>query len=119
MGRHSWVRTNEVKTKALSGLRVVDFSENLPGPYTSLWLWALGAEVIKVERPGGDPAHRLSKLYEMLNHPKTIKTFDLKNEADREKVKALILSADVVVAFGSTTTLPKKFQKRPIRRSRM
>lgn len=83
--------------KALTGIKVVDFSENLPGPYTSLWLASLGAEVIKVERPGGDPASRLDKLYQMLNHSKSVCSFDLSNGNDIDKVKDLILSADVVL----------------------
>ncbi len=41
--------------QALSGFRVLDFGHYIAGPYTAMLLAEQGAEVIKVERPGGDP----------------------------------------------------------------
>ncbi|MGI6870588.1 CoA transferase [Amycolatopsis sp. 3B14] len=43
----------------LAGLRVVDLAEGIPGPFATRLLAEAGADVVKVERPGGDPARRL------------------------------------------------------------
>ena len=43
----------------LNGIRIIDFSQYLPGPYASLRLADMGAEVIKVEPQNGDPARHL------------------------------------------------------------
>ena len=59
-----------MSNQALRGIKVLDLSENLPGPYTALILAALGATVTKVERPSGDPAKRLPRLYGALNRGK-------------------------------------------------
>ena len=47
----------------LAGLRVVDLTRNLPGPFATRILADLGATVIKVEPPEGDPARGLPPLY--------------------------------------------------------
>ena len=46
-------------TAPLSGLRVLDLTELLPGPYATQQLAEMGAEVIKVERPAGDAARAM------------------------------------------------------------
>jgi crotonobetainyl-CoA:carnitine CoA-transferase CaiB-like acyl-CoA transferase len=46
----------------LTGLRILDLSHNLAGPLTAMHLGDLGAEVIKVERPGGDEWRRHERL---------------------------------------------------------
>ena len=54
----------------LAGVRVLDFTQNLPGPYATLILRSLGAEVIKIEPPKGDPARHLGPFFAMLNRGK-------------------------------------------------
>src|SRR3569623_292770 len=88
----------------LSGLLVLDFTTLLPGPLASLMLAEAGAEVIKIERPGGEDMRRfppfkdgVSAAFAMLNRGKQGLRLDLKSEADREKLKPLIARADIVL----------------------
>jgi len=68
----------------LAGLRVLDPSELLPGPYATSLLADLGAEVVKVERPGGDNARAIAPdVVEALNRGKHSICIDLKTEAGR------------------------------------
>ena len=46
----------------LQGVRVVDLSQFLPGPYATHLMATLGATVVKVEPPGGDPMRRRRKM---------------------------------------------------------
>ncbi|MBI4498173.1 MAG: CoA transferase [Chloroflexi bacterium] len=95
---------------ALEGLVVVDFSHYLAGPYCTRLLAALGAEVIKIEKPGtGDGARRLgpfpndvphperSGVFLYLNANKKSITLDLKTAVGVKIAKELIASADIVV----------------------
>ena len=88
----------------LSGLLVVDFATLLPGPLATLMLAEAGAEVIKIEQPGGENARRFppmidgeSAAFVMLNRGKASMSLDLKNEADRAKLTQLIMRADILV----------------------
>jgi alpha-methylacyl-CoA racemase len=88
----------------LSGLLVLDFSTLLPGPLASLMLAEAGAEVIKIEKPGGEDTRRFppafgdeSAPFAMLNRGKKSLTLDLKSEADREKLVPLIQRADILM----------------------
>ena len=88
----------------LSGLLVLDFSTLLPGPLAALMLAEAGAEVIKIERPGGEDMRRFPPLVEgesavfaLLNRGKQVLTLDLKNAADREKLKPLLARADILI----------------------
>ena len=51
----------------LHGVRVLDFTQNLPGPYATLLLASMGAEVIKVEPPRGDSGRMIGRLFDMVN----------------------------------------------------
>lgn len=90
---------------ALDGVRVVDFSRVLAGPYCSMILADLGAEVIKIERPvtGDDtraygPFIQGESLYFMsVNRGKKSITLNLKNPKAIELLQSLIKTADVVV----------------------
>ena len=83
----------------LNGLKVLDLSRLLPGPFCSLYLAQLGATVIKIEEPGtGDYARLLSpELFQLVNRGKQSVTLDLKNSVDIERFKALAAMADVVL----------------------
>jgi crotonobetainyl-CoA:carnitine CoA-transferase CaiB-like acyl-CoA transferase len=89
----------------LDGLRVVDLTLFLPGPYLTLALADHGAEVIKVEPPGeGDPTRHLglsdggsTVYFRNLNRGKKSVVMDLKKPEEREALLKLCESADVFV----------------------
>src|SRR2546423_2227686 len=81
----------------LDGLRVLDFTIWRPGPYATQLLAELGAEVLKVEPPGGDPMRRYPGLFESLNVNKRSIVLDLKNDDHRARALALTAAADVLV----------------------
>ncbi len=89
----------------VKGLRVVDVSQNLAGPYCSQILADLGAEVIKVESPTGDSARDwapptwggYSPLFLSVNRGKRSIQIDLKSEEGKEILWRLIEDADVFV----------------------
>lgn len=88
----------------LAGLRVIDTSRVLAGPYCATLLGLLGAEVIKVEQPGGDegrvwPPHQgdMGSSFLALNLNKRGMVLNLKQPAAVEVFKDLVRSADVLV----------------------
>lgn len=93
----------------LSGIRVLDLTNVLAGPYCAYQLALLGADVIKVEQPkGGDLARQLGASPELnragmgasflaQNAGKRSVTLDLKKEADRERFLDLVATADALV----------------------
>ncbi len=88
----------------LAGLLVLDFTTLLPGPLAALMLAEAGAEVIKIERPGGEDMRRFppaidgeSAPFAMLNRGKQNLTLDLKSEADRAKLIPLLKRADILI----------------------
>ena len=91
--------------KLLEGLRVVDFSQYIPGPYATWLLARMGAEVVKVERPGGEAMRSVgprdsdgvSAFYKTVNSDKSIVELDLKAPPDREVFATLLEHADVLV----------------------
>ncbi|MEP7031503.1 MAG: CoA transferase [Pseudolabrys sp.] len=88
----------------LSGLLVLDFTTLLPGPLAALMLAEAGAEVVKIERPGGEDMRRFppmmgneSAAFALLNRGKKVLTLDLKSEADRAKLVPLLQRADILI----------------------
>ena len=81
----------------LAGLKVLDFSQNLPGPYATFLLAGWGAEVIKVEPPKGDPGRFMEPFFSMVNRGKRSVVLDLRAPESRPAVEALIRWADVLV----------------------
>ncbi len=89
----------------LDGLLVLDFSTLLPGPMATLLLAEAGAEVVKIERPGGGDEMRGyrprwgsdSAGFALLNRGKRSIVLDLKEEAGRARLAPLLARADVLV----------------------
>lgn len=82
----------------LKGVRIADFSVLLPGPLSTVLLADLGAEVVKIESPHGDPARSLlPSVFKTLNRNKRGVMLDLKDPASASRVGALMRWADVVV----------------------
>src|SRR2546423_6913260 len=81
----------------LSGLRVLDFSVWRPGPYATQLLAEIGADVLKVEPPGGDPMRAYPGLFAALSANKRSIVLDLKDAADRARALELAATADVVI----------------------
>ena len=87
-----------------AGLKVVDLSQGIAGPYAAMLLAQYGADVIKVEPPEGDWARALGKRYGDLtafsiaaNLGKRAIVLDLKTDADRVTLRRLAVSADVFI----------------------
>ncbi len=88
----------------LEGIRVLDLSVFLPGPYLTLIMADHGAEVIKVEAPGGDPTRDIgasdgptTALFKNVNRGKKSVVIDLKTSAGRAALLDLCETADVFV----------------------
>ena len=89
----------------LSGVNVVEIGSYMSVPFAAMMLSDLGADVIKVEPPKGDPSRRFGRPKEVMaaifvntNRGKKSVVLDLKQEADREQLRALLRVADVVLS---------------------
>ena len=80
----------------LDGLRVVDLSEEIAGPYAGILLAEQGADVIKLEVPPGDPGRRLPG-FAVWNRSKRGATCDFDSAPDRDQLERLLALADVAV----------------------
>lgn len=103
----------------LEGVRVLDLTHHIAGPYCTKLLADYGADVLKVERPGvGDPARRMgpflgddprperSGLFLHLNTNKRSITLNLKADEGTEILKRLVRDADILVESFSPRVLP-------------
>lgn len=83
-------------TAPLAGTTVVDTTNFLPGPYCSVTLADLGARIISVEPPSGDPMRDYDmRIYRAVNHNKETIRLDLKDPADLDRLYVLVAGADV------------------------
>jgi crotonobetainyl-CoA:carnitine CoA-transferase CaiB-like acyl-CoA transferase len=92
---------------SLSGVRILDFSRILAGPFATMVLADLGAEVLKIERRGagddtrswGPPfdARGVATYFDSVNRNKESITLDLSDPTDRERARKLALESDVLV----------------------
>jgi alpha-methylacyl-CoA racemase len=92
------------QTSLLKGVCVLDLSQYIPGPYASLQLAQLGAQVIKVEAPGGDPMRsfgadrgEISAFYQHLNRGKKIVELNLKQKDGLATFKELLSNANILL----------------------
>lgn len=108
----------------LAGVKVVDLSKILAGPYATMSFADLGAEVVKIEHPdGGDPTRQWgppfvgddATYYLAVNRGKKSVTVDLKSEEGQRVVDRLLEDADVVVEnFRPGSSLQKIFDYRDL-----
>ena len=89
--------TIDLMADCLEGLRVVDLSRNLPGPFATRLLADLGADIVKIEPENGDPARALGGLFEALNHGKTTEKVNFRDPAGIQAIKDHLKDADVML----------------------
>src|SRR5947207_12755312 len=96
----------------LAGLVVIDFGQIFQGPYASLLLAKGGADVIKIEPPGGEPLRRralpekhATLPFAMLNQNKRAVTLNLKQARGRELLFEMVRRADVLLENFSPGTM--------------
>jgi crotonobetainyl-CoA:carnitine CoA-transferase CaiB-like acyl-CoA transferase len=91
------------KVAPLSGIRVLDLTSFLGGPYAAMLLADLGADVIKIEAPGGDPSRNrqdvpgYSSAYAGVNRNKRSLVLDFKNTSSRLLLHRLVKGSDVML----------------------
>jgi alpha-methylacyl-CoA racemase len=90
------------------GVRVLTLAVNLPGPVAAAQLCRLGATVVKVEPPAGDPLARARpRWYELLHKGQTILTLDLKEAEGREQFHHWLSQCDLLI----TATRPAALER--------
>lgn len=81
----------------LTGVHVVSLAGQYPGPFATMLLHDLGAQVTMVEKPGGDPTRGIPRLFNALNRGKQGRVIDLKSAAGRSELAGLLEHADVLL----------------------
>ena len=89
--------TNGDCRRPLEHVSVLDLTVNVPGPFCSTILGDLGARVIKVEPPGGDPLRHSPGIWASINHGKESIALDLKSDGGRGVLTSLARQADIVL----------------------
>ena len=98
--------TDSLSPVLLRGLWIVTLAVNVPGPAAAARLRELGASVIKIEPPGGDPlAHSNPAWYEALAAGQEVIRLDLKDAADRNRLDELLAEADVLLTSSRPAAL--------------
>lgn len=84
--------------KPLQGIKVITLAVNLPGPAAASRLSQLGAEILKVEPPAGDPLARMSQSwYRALSAGQTVISLDLKKGPDRAELERILKQSDLLL----------------------
>jgi CoA:oxalate CoA-transferase len=81
----------------LDGVRVIDMTHAFAGPFCTYQLALLGADVVKIERPGGDDFRARPEVFASINSGKRSVTIDLSSPDDHERFLNLVEGADVFV----------------------
>ncbi len=81
----------------LEGVRVLDLGIWRPAPYAAQLLADLGADVVKIEPPGGDPMRAFPELFERLTRHKRCIELDLHDQGDRRRAVELAAAIDIAV----------------------
>ena len=107
-----------MQDRALQGVRILDLTQHVAGPYCTKLLADFGAEVIKVERPQGDPARSLPPfasdephqerglLFAYLNTNKKSITLDLKTATGKSLLHRLLADTDILVENFAPRVMP-------------
>jgi len=91
--------TTTENTTLLQGIKIVSLALNAPGPVAAARLTRMGAEVTKVEPPGGDAMARAApKWYESLCQGQTVLRLDLKDPSGRAQLDSMLAEADLLLA---------------------
>lgn len=98
--------------KPLDGIRVLDLTQIYQGPYATFLMAMAGAEIVKVEPPGGERMRqgvgdKTSLAFAMLNSNKKSLTLDLKNPRGKEILKSMAKEADVLVENFAAGTMDR------------
>lgn len=98
----------------LAGIKVLDATSNIAGPWGGTVLGDLGADVLKIETPSGDPSRFMAPLdvdrsayFHIVNRNKEVVVVDLKSEEGRAKLHVLLAGCDVFL----TNFLPVQLEK--------
>jgi crotonobetainyl-CoA:carnitine CoA-transferase CaiB-like acyl-CoA transferase len=81
----------------LAGCKVIDLSWGIAGPLATMFMADYGADVVKVEPPGGDPYRHLLPAYRVWQRGKKSLTLDLKSASGKENLGRLLDDADVLL----------------------
>jgi alpha-methylacyl-CoA racemase len=96
----------EAKHPPLRGVRVLTLAVNLPGPVAASRLCDMGASVVKVEPPGGDPLARMCPgYYEELSAGQEVVRFDLKDREDRAALDDQLEETDLLLTASRPAAL--------------
>jgi crotonobetainyl-CoA:carnitine CoA-transferase CaiB-like acyl-CoA transferase len=105
----------------LAGVRVLDLSQYIPGPYATLMLSDLGADVVKVEPPVGDPMRAygaadggVSPFYAVMNGGKRVIGLNLKAPEGKQAILELLATADILVESYRPGVLDRLRLGRPV-----
>src|SRR5579883_3375692 len=94
--------------QVLENIRVLTLATNLPGPLAVARLRAMGAQVLKIEPPGGDLLERArADWYRTLHDGIRVERIDLKTPAGREQLGVILGETDLLLTASRPTALAR------------